>query len=55
MPQTGFKPAIPMFERQKTVRASDQWYSTFSPRTPRDTSTLNFVPPKLLVQDFILE
>jgi hypothetical protein len=30
-------------------------FNLFSPRTPRDTSPLNFVPPKLLVQDFIVE
>jgi hypothetical protein len=30
-------------------------FNLFSARTPRDTSPLNFVPPKLLVQDFILE
>jgi hypothetical protein len=30
-------------------------FNLFSAHTPRDTSPLNFVPPKLLVQDFILE
>jgi hypothetical protein len=30
-------------------------FNLFSARTPRDTSPLNFLPPKLLVQDFILE
>jgi hypothetical protein len=30
-------------------------FNLFSSRTPRDTSPLNFVPPKLLVQDFIVE
>jgi hypothetical protein len=33
-----------------------QWYSTFFLPVPLEkTSPLNFVPPKLLVQDFIVE
>jgi hypothetical protein len=29
MPRVGFEPAIPAFERAKTVHALDQWFSTF--------------------------